>query len=133
MAAAVKAAPPSRVGSRLIFGDRERRVLFPQIGWPARIQISVSRGRTGTGQANERSFSTSSALSHSIDPHPIFSLLAGKIQGILPISPVGSGEMVENIVRITTYNKIPGTLEQGEIFGFHQEICYCLARSFHWR
>jgi hypothetical protein len=52
----------------------------------------------------------------------LFSLLAGKIQGILTISPVGSSQMVQNIGRITMpYNKIPGTLEQGN-FGSHQGI-----------
>jgi hypothetical protein len=50
------------------------------------------------------------------------SLLAGKIQGILPISPVGSGQMVQNIDRITMdYEKIPCAREQGN-FGSHQGI-----------
>jgi hypothetical protein len=50
------------------------------------------------------------------------SLLAGKIQGILSISPVGSSQMAQNIVRITIpYEKIPGALEQGN-FGSHQGI-----------
>ena len=53
---------------------------------------------------------------------PVFSLLAGKIQGILPISPVGSSQMVQNIGRITmSYEKIPGDPEQ-EKFGSHQGI-----------
>jgi hypothetical protein len=50
------------------------------------------------------------------------SLLAGKIQGILSISPVGSSQMAQNIVRITIpYEKISGALEQGN-FGSHQGI-----------
>ena len=48
--------------------------------------------------------------------------IGGKIQGILPISPVGSSQMVQNIGKITmSYEKIPDTLEQGN-FGSHQGI-----------
>jgi hypothetical protein len=50
------------------------------------------------------------------------SLLARKIQGILPFSPVGSSQMVQNIGRITiSYERIPRALEQGN-FGSHQGI-----------
>jgi hypothetical protein len=55
-------------------------------------------------------------------PSRINHLLAGKIQGILPISPVGSSQRVQNIGRITVcYERIPGALEQGN-FGSHQGI-----------
>jgi hypothetical protein len=54
--------------------------------------------------------------------HSQISLLAGKIQGILPISPVGSSQKVQNIGGITVrYERIPGALEQGN-FGSHQGI-----------
>jgi len=43
------------------------------------------------------------------------SLLAGKIQGILPISPVGRSRTVQNVSIITIiHEKIPGTFELGK-------------------
>ena len=52
--------------------------------------------------------------------HAPNSLLAGKIQGILPISPVGCSQIVQNVSTITlTYEKIFGALEPGD-FGSHQ-------------
>ena len=48
------------------------------------------------------------------------SLLAGKIQGILPISRVGSSQRVQNIGSITMCcERIPGAVEQGN-FRSHQ-------------
>jgi hypothetical protein len=57
-------------------------------------------------------------------------LLAGKIQGILPISPVGSSQMAQNIVRITiSHEKILGTLEQ-ENLGLIRELNWEWQRAF---
>jgi hypothetical protein len=52
----------------------------------------------------------------------LISLLAGKIQGILPILPLGRSQRVQNTETITiSHERIPGALEQGN-FGSHQGI-----------
>jgi len=49
-------------------------------------------------------------------------VIAGKIQGILPISPIGSSQIVQNIAIATTAYEITiGALEQGN-FGSYQGI-----------
>jgi hypothetical protein len=52
----------------------------------------------------------------------LISLLAGKMQGILPILPLGRSQRVQNTETITiSHERIPGALEQGN-FGSHQGI-----------
>jgi hypothetical protein len=109
----VKPRKPSRVA-----GENMRKIIQLTAAWAPDDEEHDAPGR-----GRRRSLQPILAFNDNfIPPSSNSSLLAGKIQGNLPISPAESSQMVQNIERITIpYERTPGALEQGNL-GSHQGI-----------